>query len=115
MLLTGFFMFAPDFGEIKDFCFSKKEELTWNELIQRQGNKSFSSQFARQESLSMEATYQWNRFELNIVKQCHNTRARTLSDWNRAASKLRPFAVRVIRRSRGPQVCRDLDQRSTLQ
>jgi hypothetical protein len=64
VLLTGFFMFAPTIGEIKDFCFSNKEELAWNEFIPRRGNKSFSSQFARQENLFMEATYQWNRFEL---------------------------------------------------
>jgi hypothetical protein len=57
-------MFARNFGEIKDFCFSNKEELTWNEIIPRQGNKSLSSQFARQKNLSMEATYRWNRFEL---------------------------------------------------
>jgi hypothetical protein len=51
-------MFAPTIGEIKDFCFSNTEELARNEFIPRRGNKSFSSQFARQENLFMEATYQ---------------------------------------------------------
>ena len=27
------------------------------------------------------------------MKQCHNSRARTLSDWNRVASKLRPLPL----------------------
>jgi hypothetical protein len=53
-------MFAPiigEIGEIKDFCFSKKEELVSGEFILRRGNKSFSSQFARQDNLFTEATY----------------------------------------------------------